>query len=273
MQELYSYKDKDLMFHYSMDPQPNPKDFAMHTHDQCEIYLFLAGKATFWVEGNAYPLSPGDLLIMRPLEAHCVAVEPDYPYQRAALHFDPKLISSEIDPENLLLAAFYKREAGKENCFHPADFPDEHHQQVLSQIMTKEPVIRTNILCHLFPLLYALHQAFERRIYAPNAEDSLSYRIIRYINQQITKPLSLDEICHQFFISKSQLCRLFKKSVGSTVWHYITVKRLMLARQQLSEGQPPSVVYSQCGFSDYSVFWRAYQKQFGYSPKQTLPKS
>lgn len=267
MAELYGYSDQTMMFHHSIDEHPNPEDFEMHTHDRCEIYLFLGGKGVFWVEGNQYPLSPGDILILRPLETHCIAVDPAFPYERTALHFHPSLIGS--TENNILLSAFFDRKAGKNNLYHADEFESDFAKQCFERIMKENQYTKENIISHLYPLLFEIHQTIEKRTAMAGKENEpLSYRILQYINRHITEQLSLEDICKEFYISKSQLCRIFKKSVGSTVWHYITLKRLMLAKQLLSKGIPPSVVSAQCGFSDYSVFWRAYRTEFGVSPRK-----
>ena len=46
----------------------------------------------------------------------------------------------------------------------------------------------------------------------------------------------------------------------------------MNARQLILSGAAPTKVFAQCGFSDYSAFYRAYRKEFGISPAET-PKT
>ncbi len=269
MAELTGYSDQVIMFHHSIDEHPNPENFEMHTHDRFEIYLFLSGKGVYWVEGNQYPLAPGDLIITRPFEAHCVAIDPNYSYERIALHFNPSLLEHTIGEMHLFLSAFNDREAGKNNLYHADEFESGFAKLCLERIVRQNKYTKENFIAHLYPLLFEIHQATEKRAALAALEsEPLSYQILQYINLNITKPLSLEEICKEFYISKSQLCRIFKRSVGSTVWHYITVKRLMLAKQLLAKGIPPSKVSVQCGFSDYSVFWRAYRTEFGISPKK-----
>ncbi len=269
MSEHFEYSDTQIMFHYTKDLQPNPADFEMHTHDRCEIYLFLSGKGVFWVEGNQYPLSPGDILILRPHEAHCIAIDPGHTYERSALHFNPALIDQEANTDNLLLTTFLDREAGKNNLYHYSDFDSDFARRCFSFMMGGNKYTKQCILSYLYPLLFEIYRASEQKKLLRDVQpEPLSYQILQYINQNLTAPLSLESICKQFYISKSQLCRIFKKSVGSTVWHYITVKRLTLAKQMLSEGVPPNAVATQCGFSDYSVFWRAYRSEFGVTPKK-----
>lgn len=91
--------------------------------------------------------------------------------------------------------------------------------------------------------------------------------IIDFLNEHMYEPLSLDGICDRFYMSKSHLNRKFKLMTGSTVWEYITAKRLLSAKELLQLGEPPTKVFSKCGFNDYSSFFRAYKAKFGLSPK------
>jgi AraC-like DNA-binding protein len=94
------------------------------------------------------------------------------------------------------------------------------------------------------------------------------YRLIDYVNRHLTQGLTLDSICEKCYISKSQLQRLFKKATGTTLWRYITVKRLAMAQRLLAEGEQPTHIYSRCGFADYSTFYRAYVKAYGHAPTE-----
>ena len=42
---------------------------------------------------------------------------------------------------------------------------------------------------------------------------------------------------------------------------------MIYAKRLLDEGKKPTDVYSLCGYSDYSTFFKAYTKRFGQSPK------
>ena len=98
--------------------------------------------------------------------------------------------------------------------------------------------------------------------------ETLEYRVIRDVNRNLTGQITLESICEKYYISKSQLQRLFKKATGTTFWQYVTVKRLAQARLLLDEGESPTHIYTRCGFSDYSTFYRAYVKLYGHAPNQ-----
>ena len=258
------------MFRYNLDVHPVPESFTMHTHNLCEVYIFMNGKASFRIEGSEYRLERGDLLVMRPAEAHCIQVQPDHPYERLSIHFEPSLFER-VDPEGKLLKVFLDREAGRFNRFAAAEFADQNYRVLLTQLMQPENCHRLNIVSVLLPLLNQLYQLYQQRgELAPATESTLLFQVIRHINEHLSTPLSLDLLCEQFYISKPQLCRSFKRTTGASVGEYITAKRLLRAQGMLRAGSPPTHVCSACGFNDYSAFYRAYRKYFGVSPKHTL---
>ncbi len=267
-----SYSDEDVRFHCLIDRQPDPAAFRMHTHDFCELFCFLSGQGVFRIEGSEYALEPGDILVMRSTEAHCIEPDPSQPYERMAVHFRRTLLEG-IDPDGLLLSSFYSRDAGRFNRFRDVDFPDQNHRFYINAMLQPCENRRLQVLANLPPLLNCLYQAAMRRGEGlPAQEDTLMYRIIRHINRNLAAPLSLDSLCEEFFISKPQLCRTFKRATGATVGEYITVKRLLSARTMLRAGTPPTQVCPACGFNDYSAFYRAYRKQFGRSPQEEVPE-
>ena len=94
--------------------------------------------------------------------------------------------------------------------------------------------------------------------------------IILYINNHYTEDISLDFLENKFFISKHYLCRAFRKATGLTIHEYIRRKRLTKVRELCESGLNISTASNQAGFSDYSSFYRAYQKEYGTSPSSDL---
>ena len=74
-------------------------------------------------------------------------------------------------------------------------------------------------------------------------------------------------LAKRFYLSKTHLNRIFKQSTGTTVWEYITIKRLFLAKELIAAGRQPTDVCTQCGFKDYTTFFRSYKRHFGISPR------
>ena len=70
---LFQYHAKNLHITHKLDPVPGRQN-PMHAHDDIEIYYFISGDCYYMVEGTKYRLKTGDIMIMRPLEAHHLVV-------------------------------------------------------------------------------------------------------------------------------------------------------------------------------------------------------
>ena len=265
MARHFSYQDSDFDLGFNLTEQPDPASFQMHTHSTMELYYFCRGGGVFHVEGSAYPLESGDVLLMDSSESHYIELDPTQPYERITLHFSPQVLMA-IDPESILLRPFIDRKPGKQNLYKPHAFRGGSARHYFDTMMRPEHT-RVAILAGLIPLLYEISGSFSSH----HEEDSRSgdtvlYRIVRYLNKNLDSPITLDDICQKFYISKSQLCRAFRDSTGTTVKQYLTIKRLIMAKQRIDAGEQATHVYLQCGFNDYSSFYRAFVKHFGYAP-------
>ncbi|MBP3568674.1 MAG: helix-turn-helix transcriptional regulator [Lachnospiraceae bacterium] len=249
-----------------MTEHPLIGNTVMHSHDFYEIYLFQDGKNDYLVEGNKYRLRKGDIMLMRRGELHINTIRTNATYKRSYIYFDITPLLAELNHLSLL-DMFDKRSLGEYNHYRAKDFPENHWQEYFHAIChagTKEEK-----LCYLLPLLNELNKCFPSLMRAPeSSEPNLVLEICKYINSDLSQSLSLEQLSDRFFISKTHINRLFKANVGTTVGQYIQLKRLFLAKELLQQGIHPTEVYSRCGFHDYTTFFRAFKKQFNYSPKE-----
>ena len=266
MDRHFSYRDDKLYYHYSLDEHPDSDSFRMHTHDFCEIYIFLNGTGVFKVEGSEYPLSRGDFLILRPSESHYIDICPDRPYERIAIHFDEKMLDS-LGIGADLLSPFYERNLGKQNYYPHSCISSELSRAVISSLCEDSADYRPKIVSHLLLILWEIQRVFLAGNVSADVE-TLGYRIAEYINGKISESLSLDGISEYFFISKSQLCRVFKDATGSSIKSYIIVKRLANARRLIADGVSPTEAAARSGYEDYPNFYRAYKHHYGVTPKE-----
>ena len=253
---------------HSLTEKPNPASFTLHTHTNCEVYYFISGKGTFHVEGSDYPLSPGTILVMDNTESHYIEIDPAHPYERLAIHFDKNFIR-QIDQKNDLLNFFESREPGQGNLMPKESFDSSLYLHLINNILDGLKSDETQTITNFIALLGELKKAHLKNLERNSTENkTVVNQIINYILTNLDRNISLDNICEEFYICKSQLCILFKKTMGTTVWNFITLKRLTLARELLESGLSPTETYTKCGFGDYSSFYRAYKKHFGTSPKR-----
>lgn len=242
---------------------PDLEKFNMHTQECYEIYCFLEGNADYFVEGTVYSLKSGDILILKKAEAHSLLIHTLCPYERIVVHFTAEGITADL--RKLLCQFLDNRPLGRNNRYPAALFKNNNWQYYLKRIYSTRDFTQRQI--YLSTLLYELWEAYPKICSSESAEKNPITDVIGYINDNLTENLSLELLCCEFFMSKAQLNRKFKKATGSTVWEYIMTKRLLLAKEYLQEGESPTQVCAKSGFNDYCSFYRAYKAKFGSSPK------
>ena len=278
---LFRYSDDDLKIHHTLDPIPAPEKYQLHAHRNCELYYFISGNGYYTVEGNDYELVPGCLLVMREGETHTPHIRTDSPYERISINFSPEtfpLLHSEI--ENVFLS----RPLGKNNMYVPGKDSAKFIAECMTRICrdTLDKNARAQALANLMPVFLELYHIKND---APLTEENIRIestsegssdlvaQIIEYINDNLTTISGLEVLEQEFFFSRSYINRIFKESTGSSVWDYIVLKRLLLSRTLLQEGKQANIVASQCGFCDYSSFYRQFKQRFGVSPIEAKKKA
>ncbi len=277
MAVLSAYTDENFDYHHSVDPHPSAGEFSLHAHDCYEIYWFISGKAVFSVEGNQYRLSDDDLMIFRPGEVHRLLIDENKPYERIALHFSP-LMLERMDPDCCLLTPFNDRVQGRLNRYarsewqfgQPCASPSGDWKAFLLNAIQPDDRLPPSLtfLSGLLPFLRILSFTFFHRQASEPPTPPLSVQLVDYVNRHLFEPLSLRQISDQFFISCSQVSRLFRTATGSSFLQYVRMKRLTAARLRIQKGENPQTAAGICGFPDYSTFWRAYKERYGITPSK-----
>lgn len=275
---LYKYIDAEIRMHHSRDENPYPENFPIHAHEMHELFYFISGRGEYYVEGNAYPLIPGSVMLFCSGETHHLKISSAYPYERIALHFVPQLLAK-LDHTGVLSPMLYGRALGKRNQYRPEQLRTGLVQSCMMAI-SDEPLCsgysqerqRLLILSNLYAVLCELRRCFDFPPDSSETTDNAINRVIDYINNHLLEHFNLDYLSEIAAISKSYLNRQFQKVTGTSPWEYIILKRLILARQYIKEGMPAGQTALLCGWSDYSSFFRQYKMKFGCSPLEDRVK-
>ncbi len=98
--------------------------------------------------------------------------------------------------------------------------------------------------------------------------DTLFTKATAYINENYTKKISINSLCKELLTNRQKLTKLFKNYTDFTLHEYIVSLRIARAKQLIADGEKPSKIYMQCGFDDYSSFYRAFKKTNQHTPKE-----
>lgn len=262
MKHLYIYRDSEIYCHHTVDEQPDPADFPMHAHENLEVFYFISGRGSYLVEGTTYELHPGDIMIMRPAETHKLIISAGEPYERIAVHFPAALIKS-LDES--LLDPYFSRVLGSRNLYSGREYPrlKNAFENFGFSDCTNE---RAHIVSRLMLFLAELADVFSPG--AAAAPEGFQAQLVSYVNENLFEDISLGSIADAFSRSSSQISRVFRDATGSSLWEYVTIKRLLAAQAMMQRGETAAKAGIACGFGDYSAFFRAYKARFGCAPSR-----
>lgn len=270
--EKTGYLNQEFRLFYLKDQKH--QNFTYHYHDFYKVIIFLSGKATYHIEGKSYYLNPWDILLVDKYSIHKPEISSEEPYERFILWIRNDL------KEELLTRCFQK---ATDRCFHLVRLPSKMQkklEQVLSEFYqsSKHQELGDAILekALFYEFMVYLNRIFLEKQYICD-QDSYAYdsrieELLKYINRNLEKELSIEELSRKYFLSKYYMMRKFKEETGYTIHSYIVSKRLFLAKNLISQGFPVTKAALQSGFKDYTAFIRAYKKQFGELPSEALKK-
>ena len=90
-----------------------------------------------------------------------------------------------------------------------------------------------------------------------------------YIDWNLDKRLSLEEVAAQVYISKAYLSELFTSHTGTSFSAYVTERRMQRAKQLLMNTKMSIQDIGQaCGFYSSAYFSTVFTKRFGLSPRR-----
>lgn len=93
-------------------------------------------------------------------------------------------------------------------------------------------------------------------------------RSIRYIKENFTQPISVDQMAQEGGLSKCHFCREFKKSTEMTPMYFLSRIRIKRSKELLTKNLPVSTVAMRVGFNDLSSFNRLFRKFVGLTPTE-----
>ena len=259
------------------------KEVELHHHDFYEVNYLISGDVTYVIESRVYHVKPGQMLIINPRELHQVYIQPDAaPYERYMLWIAPSLLQNLSSAQTDLCRCFDMSRPHYGNLLH---LPSEQRRNIpliIEDILTHQAqpcygsdLLQKNLLTELMIHVNLLADLSDPVSESHSHSDTMVARVIEYINENYHEPLSLDDLAERFFVSKYHLSHEFNRQMGTGIYQFLQKKRLLIARQLMTQGEKPVDVYAACGFGDYAAFFRAFKKVYGLSPRayvQSLEK-
>lgn len=250
----------DMIFRHATS-EAGPGMFAdLHCHNYFELIYVVSGDLEHVIEDRKYLMRSGSLALVQPSKHHYLQILSDEPYERYNILFDPHMhgiSAAELLPQGMEVVDLSGNSI-LSGLFPKMDFyaqTDKESFEALLKLLLNELFWNLS----LFPQ----GPAQKETVISPLLTQALDY-----INSNLSTIENVDEVAQALFVSTSYLYRLFRSSLHQSPKKYIRDKRLLAAQRLLHQGVKPVVACRECGFREYTTFFRSYCAFFGHSPSE-----
>ncbi len=267
----YMLSEDFEIFYYS---DINFRSVPAHTHSYFEFYIFMEGDVAMEIEDRTYDLSFGDIVVVPVGISHRAIVRsPEKPYRRFVFWISQKYFER-LTAESPDYGWLIQRAAKSGKYISRLAESDCHTLQaklirLLEEVHTDRFGKNTMLILAVNELILSLtRRVYETEETRRSGEEDLLSSLISYIGTHLEEDLSLDSIASRYYLSKYYLSHMFKKQFGISLHQYIVKKRIQSIAELLAAGENASTASVRFGFQDYSVFYRAFIKEYGISPNE-----
>lgn len=220
----------------------------------------LSGAGAFDFGGRTIPLGPGMGFLAAVPEPHCYYLPENSPFWEfifVTLH----------GSEAMRIAGECRRRIGSAAYYAP-DSPVVTAAHKLLE-SSREHAINDayRCSCEAYRFLMLLLEAADNG--SKCSDDVLIKMVHDYCLQNISRPVSVDDIAGVAGLSRWHLSRRFRKAYGSSLHSFITETKMRVAVRKLqSSRESVKEISMYCGFDDPGYFCKVFKKFYGATPAE-----
>lgn len=227
-----------------------------HSHSFLEVTYVKKGKGVIHFPDSSVPLQKGMLLLINSNVLHFEESDKTNPLTLCFLNH--RLLSFDFDEDYILVptTAFQ---------IPPAQCLKIIERETIERKTNWEKV--TNSLIEILATDFLRFANLKKN--QPIMQHSKVYSVVKYINEYYNQDISMDDLAALVLMSKSNMCRIFKREYGMTPQQYLIQTRMsaavfLLNNLDLSINQ----ISVMLNFAEPSSFIRAFKQFHGYTPYQ-----
>lgn len=259
------FKDDDFLFMYESVSSPSYKPMGRHYHNLFEIYFIDSGTCVYFINNKTYHLQPGDIILVPAGIIHNTKYNVSA-HSRYLIYCPTHHIPTSVRPMLHKMLYLYRNPLIQDeilDLFHKMKLESSQNDNMRNEIM----------LCYTRILFFLMARNLDTCIQVAS-ECAYIENAITYIQENLTKDISLIEIAEKCSVTPVHFSRIFKKETGFGFNNYVNLLRLQKAESILLQSPKKSIteIASMCGFSDSNYFSTKFKNLYGMSPKQFQKK-
>lgn len=248
-----------------------------HSHPWYEVYYFHGGNCTYLIGDQIYKLEPGDLILMNGMTLHCPKADPQVPYIRSVIHFEPSALKPFLELPRAV--PFLKPFQTLANFRIPLQGKEREEAERLLAVMDEYqrlggPIGQSRLMLAFVDLLHFIYglceQPMSRRAERTSERERTVQLVVSYVEEHFTEELDMDRLQADLHMSKFYLSRLFKEVTGVTIFDFVFRRRINQAKILflMDPAIPVTEAAYRTGFKHLAHFSRLFKKQVGETPEK-----
>lgn len=245
------------------------QEWGLRRHSHCyhQLFYIIGGTSTFVVNEEKMAVSAGDCVIIKPGLLHEMRVSKGKSVENLDIKFvltNPELVSLIDKVPTFLRNISEDAHYGFYKIFEEGKKSFAYSDRII-------PLILKIVLYELIRISTGQEstKAYNELSSAIRDEDSISSKIIKYIDNFYMNKFSLDELSSALGYNKSYLCRIFKKEMNTSIFKYLNYYRVQKSKELLAYSEfKLERISILCGFSTVNHYFRTFKEYCGITPNQ-----
>lgn len=230
-----------------------------HTFVQNKFYFVTRGSCTLCIEGKEYIGKAGDWFFIPAGATHSYYNHKEKIFEKYWMHFD-------IYPNNGLFNILNLPYVVKVEKGGRAYRLFKQYERLSKSDKLTDKITVKSILMQLIAEYISL--SLPDNVSVKNISDTKIDECLRYINNNIEKPLSLNDLAEEFHLHPNHFIRFFKNKTGQTPAKYIKAKKMETAKRYLEDSDLYiNEIMKKIGETDLSSFSKQFKSYYSLSPR------
>lgn len=243
-----------------------------HLHQEIEICCLINGKMGIATQSSSFTAEKGTVILFNSNEPHSL-YRVEGPSTVLSIQISPDVFKK-VFPE--IRNIVFKNSITQDDC------SDTERSMILSDMYDTAKDycnsvfgVELSVFSHVFSLMYKVlksseyklidHDEYSRRI---NKQIRIN-RIVNYINENLSRRITLAEIAERESITKNYISHFFRENLNISFQEYLSNLRFEKALKLLTATELNIIDISlECGFSDSKYLNKAFLRNCGVLPKE-----
>ena len=257
------------------------KDFSHppEKHNFWEMVYVDSGKVNAVTNGIGLTLSQGQVIFHEPNEIHAHISDNKVANNMLVISFtsDSEVMqffkgkTFTLDKTGKTLLSLFLEEAKNALGKVPDDYENKNDLYFLPDSFGATQLLSCYFTEFLIRLIRNGNILGEQMQFSKKSRDiannSLSELMSEYMKNNVYSSITLKDVCQNFMLGKTQLCKIFRESIGQSPMEYYMNLKIKEAKKLIREkNYSVSQISDMLGYSSIHNFSRAFKKVTGKAP-------